>query len=121
MAQRIAQVRVRARDPGPRVRKLRIVEVPGGELGTRRSPMTHIEVDDGVGNLLAAERRRATHHLHRQIAVPETFDLERQKRQLLEGIEEPKVPIELDAIDHAERRTEAHVLGTQVAVPLDDT
>lgn len=51
---------------------------------------------------------------------PETSTFECQKRQLLERIEHSELAIELEPIDHAQRRAEADVFRSQISVAFAD-
>ena len=119
MAKRIAQVRVRTRDPVPRVRKLRIIQMPRGQHGARRGPMAHIEMNSRAGDVVPAHESTAPQKLRCQVPVSHALELERQKSQLFEGIEPAEVRIKLQAVDHAERRPEADVLGFEIAMSID--
>jgi hypothetical protein len=120
VAKRIAQVRMTARDPRPWIRKLRICDVPRGELGAGRRAMTHVELHDRLANAVAAHFQVPSKKPRGEAPVSQPFGLEGEKRELLDGIRETQVPIELDAVDDAERTTDADVFGAQIAVPFDD-
>lgn len=74
----------------------------------------------GLASPLAADRLKALCQLRCTGPMSESFDLERQKCQLFEWIEQAQPPIELEAIDNAGRWTEKYVLRAQIAVALDD-
>lgn len=82
------QQRRDAREPGRGVRKLRIAEVPGRQLGPGQGPVTHIYVcqagRDRVGQTGAEPTQEGTG----QRRSP-GFDLERQQRDVLVGIQAP--------------------------------
>src|SRR6056297_3757523 len=51
---------------------------------------------------------------------PESLALEPQKTEFVEGVHQPQGPAKFEAIDDHRRIGKAHMLRTQVTMPLDD-
>ena len=93
--------------------------MPDGEPRTHASPSTPIERNDGSQWPIASETRVGVerHHPHRGLAEQRAFHC--QERQFLDRIHDPKVAVELQAIDDHRLGQQVDMLRPEIAVPLD--
>ena len=120
----VGKVRVRSGAPDPPLAgEGLIAQVPGGELCAHRGAPAHVELGQGLRGRIARDAAVLREKACGSPRAREPRALECEERDLLGGIEPPEVRIELQTVDHrdARPRAEKHVLGTQVAVPVDET
>jgi len=106
--------------PAPLVGARALGHPPHAQDGTRRGLQAGVEADEEwAGSRIHQPHAQCPDRLP-DGGRPEPRAFEREKGQLFERIEHPELAIELEAIDHAQRRPEADVLRSQVPMAIAD-
>jgi hypothetical protein len=116
----VAQVRIRARNPGSRIGKLPIAQVPGRKFRAVRGAVAPVEAHDRRCDRVARRSAKATDEFGGETGASQAFDFQGQEGNLLDRVQPAQRAAELEAVDDAGRRREADMLGAQVAMAVDE-
>src|SRR5690606_35227249 len=102
------------------IRELWVPEVPDCELRSGGCAMAHVEAEKRVRHATPARFSKGPHQGVHEGLVSQPFDLQGEKRELLDRVQEPEIAIELHTVDHTDRWPHEHVFGLEIPVPVHD-